>query len=123
MINKEVTIQVKIPKYFPDYIVVHNNSLDDIQTLLQDSIVSRTFVIPIYTGEVEDIPDFSSLPESEYLVTPFYAGDNPELVLEYIQRTIQMFYDDYDAWKPVRDLINQEIQEKGFKETMRVKCV
>ena len=92
MNNKGVKIQVKIPKYYPDYIVAHNNTIEGITTLLGDSIISRTFVIPIYTESVEDVPDFSKLPESEYLITPFYAGDNPELVLGYIKRTVEMLY-------------------------------
>lgn len=83
------------------------------------------FIIPIYTKEVSDVPDFidaHQLENNEYLIKPFYAGGNSEIIEGYLSKTVDMLsYDDYLAWKPVRDYVDKQVGEKGWKETMMIK--
>lgn len=120
------TILNEIPKY-PNYMVVHDLSKDELYSLADSVRSSNVFVIPIYTKSVDEMIDFSDynpITHSEYIVRPFYVGDNKELEREIVKRSIDDLYkgfEEADYWFPLKELVCSEIEEKGWKETMRVK--
>lgn len=124
MDNMETRLN-KLPKY-PNYMVVHDLSKDELYSLADSVRGSNVFVIPIYTKSVDEMVDFSDyspITHSEYIVRPFYVGDNKELEREIVKRAIDDLYKSFDDdfWKPLKELVDKEIEEKGWKETMRVK--
>lgn len=115
----------RLPKY-PNYMVVHDLDKDELYSLADSVRGSNVFVIPIYTKSVDEMIDFSDynpVTHSEYIVRPFYVGDNKELEREIVKRSIDDLYKSFDddLWKPLKELVDNEIEEKGWKETMRVK--
>ena len=109
-----------VNNYYPNYLVVHDLSKDELYGLLDNT--KGIFIIPIYTKTVQNVPDFSNAPKSEYFITPFYSGGNKKIARRYVEKVLDMLYaDDYLAWKPVRDYVAKQVDEKGFRETMMVK--
>lgn len=102
--------------------VCYDMSKEDLYSVLETLYNLGIFVIPIYTKGIKDIPIFSDEPKSEYFIKPFYAGGNSDIIEGYLSKTVDMLsFDDYLAWKPVRDYVYEQVREKGWKETMRVK--
>lgn len=127
VMNNEVEISVEIHgrNHNPNYVVCYDMSKDDLYDLVKLLYESKAFIIPIYTKEVKDVPDFSDahlLENNEYLIKPFYVGSNNEIAIQYVARTVEMItQDDYLYWKPVRDYVDGQVREKGWKETMMIK--
>lgn len=125
--SKTVDISVNIhgQQSIPNYVVCYDMSKEDLYDLVKYLYDSQAFIIPIYTKEVKDVPDFSDahlLENNEYLIKPFYVGNNPELTEQYVSKTVDMIsQNDYLAWKPVRDYVDSQVREKGWKETMMIK--
>lgn len=90
-----LTLERSTKRYYPNYMVVHNMTKDELYTLADAVRGSDVFVIPVYTKSVDDFPDFSDynyLTNSEYIVKPLYVGDNLELERLCIKNTVEMLY-------------------------------
>ena len=107
------------------YVVCYDMSKEDLYSVVKTLYPQGIFIIPVYTKEVSDVPNFSDayqLENNEYLIKPFYAGSNSEIIEGYLSKTVDMLsYDDYLSWKPVRDYVDEQVREKGWKETMMIK--
>lgn len=107
------------------YVVCYDMSKEDLYSVVKTLYRQCIFIIPIYTKGVGDVPDFSDayhLENNEYLIKPFYAGSDSEIIEGYLSKAVDMISnDDYLAWKPVRDYVDEQVREKGWKETMMVK--
>lgn len=107
------------------YVVCYDMSKEDLYSVVKTLYPQGIFIISIYTKEIEDVPDFSDahqLENNEYLIRPFYAGGNSEIIEGYLSKTVDMIsYDYYLAWKPFRDYVDEQVREKGWKETMMIK--
>ena len=82
---------------FVDYMVVHNKTIIELEALAETSKLSGCFIIPICSGKVEEIPDFSVL-ISQYILQPFYAR-NKEQAEAYVKSVTGLFYKD-DSFEP-----------------------
>lgn len=99
MTNKvEATVDIHGRVDVPNYVVCYVMSKEDLYDLANCLYDSQAFIIPIYTKEVKDVSDFSDahlLDNSQYLIKPFYAGNNPELTKQYVSKTVDMMkYED-----------------------------
>lgn len=107
MNKEEITIVLKRPsKWYPNYCVVPDISKDDLIQLMKSTKEYNMFIIPVYTKSIEELPDLSELYEkqgSEYVVQPMYVGANKELLLNYINKTVEWLYEgilDKNIWYP-----------------------
>lgn len=98
--NEAVDISVEIhgQQSIPNYVVCYDMSKEDLYDLVKCLYDSQAFIIPIYTKEVKDVPDFKDahlLENNEYLIKPFYVGNNPELTEQYVSKMVDMMkYED-----------------------------
>ena len=94
MSNKvEISVGVHGNNNVPSYVVCYDMGKDDLYDLVKALYESKAFIIPIYTKKVNDVPDFSDaleLENNEYLITPFYAGSNSEVIKGYLTKTVDM---------------------------------
>lgn len=126
MINKvDISVEIHGRNNTPNHVVCYNMGKGDLYDLVKVMYDCKAFIIPIYTKEVKDVPDFSDanlLENNEYLIKPFYAGSSNEIAIQYVAMTVEMItQDDYLYWKPVRDYVDGQVREKGWKETMMIK--
>ena len=100
MSNKvEISVGIHGNNNVPSYVVCYDMGKDDLYDLMKVLFESKAFIIPVYTKKVNDVPDFSDaleLENNEYLITPFYAGSNLEVVEGYLTKIVDVLsYDDY----------------------------
>lgn len=87
-----------LERFVIDYKVIHNMEKEKLYELIESNraFESKTYLIPVYIGDVDSFPDFSDFPMYVACERPFFTKSK-KVALAYINKIIESLYDDKEC--------------------------